>query len=176
MAENRRIADVILHPVRLKIVHQLGGRSMTTAELRTALPDVKQATLYRHISALLEAEVLTVVEERQVRGTIERTLALGERMAHVDQRELQEMDQAQLRAGFMNFLSSLSSDFDDLLEHDDDQLRGFLGFGRGPLYLDRDDLEKLQSDFNDLLAPYLQQRSESQRRITLATALIPETR
>ena len=39
------IADVVMHPVRLRIIQQLGGRSLTTAQLRAALPDVTQATL-----------------------------------------------------------------------------------------------------------------------------------
>lgn len=77
------IADIVLHPVRLRIVQQLGGRQLTTAALREELPDITQATLYRHVAALIAAQIVTVVDERRVRGTIERTLALGERMAHV---------------------------------------------------------------------------------------------
>ena len=72
------IAEVVLHPVRLRIVQKLGGRELTTGALRKELPDITQATLYRHVSALIDAEIVTVVDERRVRGTIERTLALGD--------------------------------------------------------------------------------------------------
>src|SRR5690606_25708604 len=116
MAPDRPIAEIVLHPVRMRIIQQLGGRSMTTAQLRDALPDVKQATLYRHVAALLEADILTVTEERQVRGAVERTLALGERMAHVGHQELQAMDAVQLRSAFTMFLSALSNDFERLLD------------------------------------------------------------
>ena len=34
------IADVVMHPVRLRIIQQLGSREVTTADLRSALPDV----------------------------------------------------------------------------------------------------------------------------------------
>ena len=92
------IADVVMHPVRLRIIQQLGGRSLTTAQLRAALPDVTQATLYRHVATLVDSGILSVVEERKVRGAVERTLALGDRMAHVDQTELRAMSDAQLRS------------------------------------------------------------------------------
>lgn len=142
VAEEQQIADIVLHPVRMKIIQQLGGRSMTTTQLRDALPEVKQATLYRHVAALLEADILTVVEERHVRGATERTLALGDRLAHVGHGELQAMDAVQLRSAFTMFLSGLSNDFERLLDDDRVDMRGSLGFARAVLHLDTQDLEK----------------------------------
>ena len=98
--DDSSIADVVMHPVRLRIIQQLGGRSLTTAQLRAALPDVTQATLYRHVATLVDAGILSIVEERRVRGAVERTLALGDRMAHVDQAGLRAMSDAQLRSAF----------------------------------------------------------------------------
>lgn len=175
MSEEAPIADVVLHPVRMRIIQQLGGRSMTTSQLRDALPDIKQATLYRHVAALLDADILTVTEERQIRGAVERTLTLGDRLAHVDQAELEAMDAMQLRSAFAMFLSGLSHDFERLVDHERVELRKLLGFARAPLYADTQDLEKLQSDLMAVLTPYLEPRRDGQRRITLATVLIPET-
>ena len=135
---------------------------------------MKQATLYRHVAALLDAEILAVVDERQVRGAIERTLALGERMAHVGHEEMQAMDTLQLRSAFAMFVSDLSNDFEEVLEDGRTDLRGFLGFASAPLYLDTQDLEKLQTEFMEVLTPYLQRRDDAQRRISLATILIPD--
>lgn len=174
MPQERPIADLVLHPVRMKIIQQLGGRRMTTTQLREALPEVKQATLYRHVSALLEAEILTVVDVKQVRGAVERTLALGKRMAHVNEEELRSMDDVALRSAFMTFVSGLSADFERLLDSEDPELRGLMGFARAPLYMDADDLAELQAAFTNLLTPYLQERRSGQRRIGLATILIPE--
>ncbi len=174
MPEERPVADLVLHPVRMKIIQQLGGRNMTTTQLRAALPEVKQATLYRHVAAMLDADLLAVVDERQVRGGVERTLALGRRMAHVGPDELEAMDAAQLRSGFAMFLGGLSNDFDDALEDGRTDTRSFLGFGRAPLHLDTQDLEKLQSDLMELLAPYRERRTEGQRRVSLATILVPD--
>lgn len=172
MVDETSIADVVLHPVRLRIVQQLGGRSLTTAQLRAALPDVTQATLYRHVAMLVDAGILVVVDERRIRGAVERTLALGERMAHVDRAELRDMDTSRLRMAFLAFLGELAADFDRFVEGDQ-TLRDLSGFGRMALYVDEDDLARIQTGLSELLAPFQAERG-GRRRVSLATVLIPD--
>lgn len=69
-------ADLIFHPVRMRIITAVSGRRVTTRELLRAIPDVPQATLYRHVRALVAGGVLRIVEERRVRGVEERVLQL----------------------------------------------------------------------------------------------------
>ncbi|UHA58283.1 helix-turn-helix domain-containing protein [Metabacillus litoralis] len=72
-------AKLILHPVRMKIVQTLiGSKEYTVQQIAARLTDVPQATLYRHLNKLLEAEVLKVVKENQIRGTVEKIYALNE--------------------------------------------------------------------------------------------------
>lgn len=172
MSERSSIADVVLHPVRLRIVQQLGGRSLTTAQLRQAMPDVTQATLYRHVAALVESSILTVVEERRVRGAVERTLALGERAAHVDRDELRQVDAAQLRTAFLTFLGEVAADYERVLVGDAG-LRDLSGFGRTALYVDDDDLSRIQAGLIELLAPYFEERA-GRRRVMLSTVVAPD--
>ncbi|MEW2459763.1 helix-turn-helix domain-containing protein [Microbacterium sp. K41] len=173
MTRSAPIADVVLHPVRLRIVQQFGGRELTTAELRQALPDVTQATLYRHVSALVDAGILAVVQERRIRGAIERTLALGDRMAHVDQDELGAMDDARLRSAFLTFLGEVGAGFDRFLADPDPAARGFVGFGQTPLHVTEADLATIQSGLTELLAPYRDADRPGARRIDLATVVTP---
>lgn len=168
------IIDTVRHPVRLRIIQQLSGRRLTTAQLREALPEVTQATLYRHVAALVEARVLQVVDERRVRGAVERTLALGDRLAHVDQAGLRRLSDAQLRSAFLAFLADLAGGFDTFLDSDTPALRDYLGFGAGVLYVDAADLAVIQAGFDSLVAPFRQDRGDGRRRVTLATALIPD--
>ncbi|GAA1487785.1 helix-turn-helix domain-containing protein [Brachybacterium sacelli] len=168
------IVETVTHPVRLRIIQQIGGRNLTTVELREALPEVTQATLYRHVSALLEAGMLAVVEERKVRGAVERTLALGEQMAHVDQEGLRAMSDAQLRSAFLVFLGQLAGDLDRVIDSDDADLRELLGFGRGAVYADVEDLAAIQAGLEKLLAPYRQDHGEQKPRLGLATVLLPD--
>lgn len=174
MAETRPLADVVLHPVRLRIIQQLGGRTRTTTQLRDALPDIAQATLYRHVAALLDAGVVAVVDERRTRGAIERTLALGDRMAAVDQAELLSMSSAQLRTAFLTFLGDVTGDFDRFLASDTAQSRELVGFARTPLHVNTDDLAAIQAGLAELLAPYLTDRNDGRQRVNLATILLPD--
>lgn len=173
MSDQPGLADVLLHPVRLRIVQQLGGRTRTTTQLREALPDVAQATLYRHVAALLDAGVVTVVDEQRSRGAVERTLALGERMAAVEREELLAMSDAELRSAFVTFLGDVTGDFDRVLESDSQRSRELLGFARTPLYVNTDDLAHIQAGLAELLAPYLTERTDGRDRVTLATILLP---
>lgn len=176
MRNSSPIADVVMHPVRLRIVQRVGTNQATTAELRNALPDVPQATLYRHVAALVDAGILTVVEERRVRGAVERTLALGERMAHVDHDELREMDARSLQQAFLTFLAHLGETFDRASAAGDPAFRDFLGFGAMQLHVTTDDLTAIQAGLGELLGPYLTADgdSDARRTVTLATVLIPE--
>lgn len=164
-----------MHPVRLRIIQTVGTRRVTTTELRASLPDVPQATLYRHVAALVEADVLSVVEERRVRGAVERTLALGGQMAHVDHAELREMDEQDLRRSFLTFLANLGETFDRAsAEGVDGTFRDFLGFGQVQLHVRTEDLAEIQARLGELLAPYLTDEVAGSRTVTLTTVLLPE--
>ena len=106
-------ADLLLHPVRLRIVQAfLGDRTLTTADLRSELPDVPAATLYRHVGVLAEAGVLAVVGERRVRGAAERSYRLVTEAASVGATEAAAMSVDDHRRAFATFVAALLADFD----------------------------------------------------------------
>ncbi|UOQ87908.1 helix-turn-helix domain-containing protein [Agromyces endophyticus] len=180
MRKRSPIADVVMHPVRLRIIQQLGNdRRVTTSDLRSALPDIAQATLYRHVAALVDAGVVAVVEERRVRGAVERTFALGDRMAHVDHDELREMGDRELQQSFLTFLAHLGEDFDRASSTP--EFREFVGFGQVRLHVGDGDLARIQAGLGELLAPYLTQpgdderaAGDARRAVLLSTVLMPD--
>lgn len=71
------IYDVMLNSTRMRVVQALASReSMTVNEIYEVINDVPRTTLYRHINILIEVNILTIVAERKIRGSLERTLAL----------------------------------------------------------------------------------------------------
>ena len=75
MAET--LLDVVLNPVRMKVICSIARRGAASAlQLAKELPEVPQASLYRHIRKLADSGVIQVVEEPRIRGTIERTYAI----------------------------------------------------------------------------------------------------
>ncbi|MGE5416890.1 MAG: helix-turn-helix domain-containing protein [Acidobacteriota bacterium] len=68
----------MLNPVRMRIIQELATRSSITAtELCEKISDVPRTTMYRHINVLLDNNILSVVSEKKIRGSLERTLALN---------------------------------------------------------------------------------------------------
>ena len=106
-------ADLLLHPVRLRIVQAfLGDRTLTTADLRSELSDVPAATLYRHVGVLAGAGVLAVVGERRVRGAAERSYRLVTEAASVGAADAAAMSVDEHRRAFATFVAALLADFD----------------------------------------------------------------
>lgn len=109
-------ADLLLHPVRLRIIKAfLGDRALTTAQLAAELDDVPPGSLYRHVARLTQAGILQVVAERRIRGAVERTYVLRLMAAQVGVADAAAMDRDQHAQAFMAFVAGLLGDFDRYL-------------------------------------------------------------
>ncbi len=72
------INEILLNPVRIRIIQELAARqNVTASELCAVISDVPRTTMYRHISVLLDSGIVSVVAEKKIRGSLERTLALN---------------------------------------------------------------------------------------------------
>lgn len=175
-AARGRSEELVLHPVRLRIVQAfLGDRRLTTSELGAELDDVPAATLYRHVARLTEAGILEVVSERRSRGSVERTFALGPGGGLVEESDLAAMDVEDHRRAFTVFVAGLLADFDRYLDRGDpDLVRDGVGYRHAALYLSDRELAQLIVDLNAVLAPRRENRpSRSRRRRMLSTIMIP---
>jgi len=69
--------DYLVNPVTNKLLVELHFKEQaTTKELAKLCSDIPQATLYRYINRLLKDEMIEIVAENEVRGTIEKVYAL----------------------------------------------------------------------------------------------------
>ncbi|MDX3006343.1 helix-turn-helix domain-containing protein [Kribbella solani] len=169
------VLDVLLHPVRWRIVQRVLGREVTTTDLKRDLPDVPTTTLYRHVAALIDAGYLTVVRERKVRGTTERTLGLDNTKGHMDQREARAMTPEQHRQLFLMLLTRLAADFDRLIESDDLYPRmDQVGYLQMALYLTPEDMTTFRTAFHALVEPYLKQ-TPGRDRVALSLVALPDS-
>lgn len=72
------IAEVVMNPIRQRIfqyflLHETG----TVKDLKKALSDIPNASLYRHIKILADHSILIVVGENRIRGTVESVYRLN---------------------------------------------------------------------------------------------------
>ncbi len=167
-------ADVIMHPVRMRIVATLAGRRLTTQQIGAALPDVSQATLYRHLSRLMKADVIEVIEQRPIRGVVEKVYAVAS--ASAIQLDVGGMTRDDWQRGFAAYTASLLGQFSTYIrqEQADPTVDG-VSFRTGPLYLTDEELQKFSADLRAILEPLLNNKpSLGRRRRLISTVLIPD--
>ncbi|MEC0093688.1 helix-turn-helix domain-containing protein [Paenibacillus macquariensis] len=110
MSESK--ADLILHPIRMRIIQSLiGGARRTTLQLSEIMPDIPQATMYRHLNKLLTAKIIEVVEEQKVRGTLMKVYILTENGGDIPIEDLNNMTSEEHMDLFMKFIASLIGDY-----------------------------------------------------------------
>jgi hypothetical protein len=169
-------ADLLLHPVRLRIVQAfLGDRALTTSALATELADVPATSLYRHVARLVDAGVLAVVAERRVRGALERTYVLRASAALITPDQLATMSADDLRQAFMAFVAGLLGDADRYLARGDiDPVRDGASFRLAGLWLDDAEFAALLRELVRVLQPAAANPpTPGRRRRILATVLLP---
>ncbi len=169
-------ADLLLHPVRVRIVEAfLGDRALTTSELRAELADVPPASLYRHVARLVGAGVLAVVAERRVRGAVERTYVLRLSAATIGADQFSSMSADEHRQAFMAYVAGLLGDFDRYLASGDiDPLRDGVRYNLAGLWLSDTEFTELMQDLVRVLQPRLANPpAPGRRRRILGTVLLP---
>ncbi|MEL7434440.1 MAG: helix-turn-helix domain-containing protein [Chloroflexota bacterium] len=116
-----RKVDILLHPVRMQIINQLINRSLTPQQLAKQLPDIAQATLYRHLKILEDADILAVVEREQIRGTVEKTYALRDDAARLSMQDIENMSAEEHIQLFTTFALGLVGDFTRMMDNTPDE-------------------------------------------------------
>ncbi len=173
--------DVLLHPVRMRIVVALAGRALTPSQLRAELADVPQATLYQHLGKLTRAGALRVVEERPVRGAMERVYALnaGSAALHppaLDPANIARTPPDEWRRYYAVFMAALLADGSRYLASGSpDLLRDGFGFRQVAFNLSDEEFQAMVTAMNTAIAPYLAYPpAPGRRRRLFATVMIPQ--
>jgi DNA-binding transcriptional ArsR family regulator len=169
--------DLVLHPVRMRIIMALKGREMTPQQLAETLGDVPLATLYRHINRLSEAGVLELVAERRVRGTLEKVYTLGRQGARLDPQEFAALSREDHLRYFTTFVATLLDDFSRYVKNAQpfDVLVDGVGYHKFPLELSDEEFAQVAKGINAAIVPHLDnQPAPRRKRRIFATIVMPD--
>ncbi|WP_214105363.1 helix-turn-helix domain-containing protein [Acrocarpospora catenulata] len=149
-----RKVDVVLHPVRLRILQAfIGQETMTVKDVAERLSDVPQATLYRHLNTLSDAGVLRVAEERRVRGAVERIYRLPDASTALVTADLEGATPADHLRYFAAFLAALQAEFTHYLGRPRiDLAADGVGYRTATLNLTDEEFETFMTTLNRLVA------------------------
>ena len=157
--------DLIFHPVRLRIIAAVSGRQITTRELSASIPEIPQATLYRHVRALIEGGVLEVVAERQIRGVEERVLRITS-PSLISPQDLRRKTGADLERMGTVFVSGMLADIRRYLrgKKKPDPFRDGVQVSKVTLLLDDAELSELNGRIVELLTAAAKHNPAAGRR------------
>ena len=178
MTGTHRKADLILHPVRMRILLCMAGnKAMTAQQIQEQLPDVPQATLYRHIKTLSESGMLTIADEKQNRGTVERWYRLAaEDSASITPEDAGRLTKEEHMEVFVKFASLLIAQYGKYLERAEaDPAADKVSFRQIALHLSEEEHMRLLGKIRELFAEAARNGPAPERRSYVYTlAAVPE--
>lgn len=175
--KNESRADVILHPVRMRIIQCLINQQITAQQIRELLPDIPQASLYRHIKKLVEAEVIHIVDEIPIRGTVEKVYSINNpSKMTLGVEEVNTLSKDQHMGLFIKFMANLMGEYERYLNQDRfDIVVDGVSFRQTSMYLNEEEFSQFIKEIVGVYSKFTQIKPEKdRRRRTVATIIIPE--
>ncbi|MFE3198853.1 helix-turn-helix domain-containing protein [Embleya sp. NPDC059237] len=148
---------LLAHPIRLRIVHAMGGgRLLTTAQLCARVPEASKATVYRHIDLLVGGGILEVAEEHRVRGAVERHYRLCRERAVIGVEVVRALTLDEHRQAFATAMTALLAEFNAYLDREEaDPVVDQVGYRQHALWLSPTELTEMISELRAAIAPRL---------------------
>src|SRR4051794_16923917 len=166
--------ELLLHPVRLRIVHALSaGRALTTAQLYARMPEVGKVTVYRQVALLVEGGFLEVDGEQRVRGAVERRYRLRQDRPTIDAADAAAMSLDDHRRGFAAAMAALIAEFNAYLDREGaDPVADSVSYRQGTLWLSPDELTEMATDLLAVLRDRLANAPTPDRSPYLLSAIL----
>lgn len=166
--------ELLLHPVRLRIIHALaGGRLRSAGELCERLPDVPRTSVYRHLGLLMEGGMLEIGDERRVRGAVERSYRLRPDRPTISPDASSAMTPDDHRQGFAAAMAVLIAEFNAYLDRPDaDPVADSVGYRQGTFWLNPEELDTMLTGLRDIAAPLAANKPEPGRRPYLISPIL----
>jgi DNA-binding transcriptional ArsR family regulator len=150
----KAILDLIIHPVRLRIMQFLALGQLTTQQISEALPDVPASSIYRHMRLLLKSGLVCVAETRPVKGIEEKVYALSRAPRITDPAAFAGLTPQEHIHYFTMFAAALIGGFADYVHSapERDMLADRVGYTEALFYGTPDEVDALGQAINEALA------------------------
>jgi len=171
---NTEAINSMMNPVRIKIIRELTIKSTaTTKEIQEILPDIPQATLYRHLQHLLKNGIIEIVSENKVRGILEKVYSMKSNPSMEINQNLDQLTKADLSQLFSQFVISLLSDMGHFLNNDAPlkMREAPVGFISNSAYLSDQELVKVLSEIREIIQNNMNFPASPERKLRKLTTI-----
>jgi DNA-binding transcriptional ArsR family regulator len=165
--------ELLLHPIRMRILLALARQNLTPLQLAEELVNVPQATLYRHLNKLAQAGILEVVAEHPVRGTLEKVYGVNHETMRLGQQDLLRASKEELLELFTNFVLGQVREFAAYLQHDRvNLLEDKVTFRQAPFYLTDAEYMELMAEVGRAFMKHLPNKPAPGRKAFMWSTII----
>ncbi len=161
-------SDLIIHPVRFRILRAIGREDVTTQQIAERLPDVPKSSIYRHLKLLLDGEMVVVAEMRLVNGIQEKVYRVAQR-PYLSAEDVQNLSADEHVDLFATYVMTLLQGF-SLYAHNAeaktgkvDMVADRVGYTEVAFYATLAEFDQLQQSLNEAIVPLLKNESGNGR-------------
>lgn len=172
-----KLMNCITNPVRCKLLLEIYSQGQATAkQLSDTYNDIPPATLYRHLKKMMSDGILKVVEETQVRGTVEKTYALAFNINDDMETMLAENSGKLYMQYFMQYIMGFAKQFQQYCQSPNINIKeDMTGFSLSPLYLTDEELTSLITDISHSISAVKDNEPKPQRKLRTIGVIISPT-
>lgn len=150
------LLNLLMNPVRIMIMQYLTTHKTAIAsEIITHLSNVSRATVYNHLKILEENNLISVIQENQIRGTVEKVYSI---------KEVEDDNHASYTT-VINYLLYLMMDFQKYFENTQGVMHeDMLYVDRTVMYLNDKDFQSFFQEYTELCEKYFSNESMTDKR------------
>ncbi len=175
ITDPQRQLELIIHPVRIRVLSALSRCPLTTAELDEAIPDVPRSSLYRHVRLLRDEGLIEETSREAAGGAPERRYKLTG--AHeLDPARLAQMSGPQHVEALTGYLMSVLARFSAVVGQAPrvDRVAERMGYREVGFWASDAEFDAAVAGMNAALLPLLSHAPAPERRArTLSTITFP---
>ncbi len=172
----QKVMDCFTHPIKCKLLLELYSAGKATAkQLAETYNDIPQATLYRYLKRMTNDGILKVVEENQVRGTIEKTYAVAIDLDSNGQELIGENAGDAYMQLFMQYIFGFIKQFQEYCKNPDINIsKDQSGFSLAPIYANDEELASAMAEYAKIIQRLYKNQPTPDRKLrTLGLIISP---
>ncbi len=175
---NDNIIKVMMNPIRIKIIQELGLKEKaTTKEIHSACGDIAQATLYRHLNELLKSDIIQVVDENIINGIIEKVYAIKNEPSREIAKDPSRLSRDDYLNLFNQYIISILTDFKSYISHEEAiaHITTSLGFSSNCIFLSDEELREMTAEFRVSINKRMRNEATPERKLRKVSSIVTTT-
>ena len=164
---SNKVIENLTNPTRVRIFFEIHGKErLTTKNLLDTFPEIAQPTMYRHLKAMLDDGMLKVVDERKVRGAVEKTYAINLDFGADIERIITENDGEGYLQLFTQYIMGIVAEFTEYSKSENINIvEDLSGFSVAPMYVTNEELVEALTKISEIIMPLLQNKPTEGRKL-----------